>query len=107
MKIARVIAPVLNAEIKKPSEVDPEDLITYDLVGFGSGIYSSTFHKSLICFAEKLSKVSNKKAFLFSTCGASAFSVDQYLRIPQNSIQIWISFQFPSLVFYQFHLLQQ
>ena len=37
-KIAKVFAKVLDAEIKTPQEIKPEELQDYDLVGFGSGI---------------------------------------------------------------------
>lgn len=38
-KIARVFADVLDAPIKTPQQVNPEELREYDLAGFGSGIY--------------------------------------------------------------------
>ena len=37
-KIADAMAAVLNAEIKKPAEIDVGKLGEYDLIGFGSGI---------------------------------------------------------------------
>ena len=70
-KIADSIAKVLDAQIKKPNEVNPKKLQEYDLVGFGSGIYDYTTHKALLNLAEKLPKVNNKKAFIFSTAGLS------------------------------------
>lgn len=69
-KIAEVFADVLNAEIKWSNEIDPEELKDYTLIGFGSGIYSSKHHESLLELADKLPQVKNKKAFIFSTCGA-------------------------------------
>jgi flavodoxin len=75
-KIAKVMARVLVAEIKRPQQISPEELAYYNLVGFGSGIYSSKPHKSILELAEKLPMVKNKKAFIFSTCGAPAFAVD-------------------------------
>ena len=68
-KIASIIATTLNAEIKKPLEIDPNDLSNYDLVGFGSGIYFGKHHKVLLDLADKLPQVTNKKAFIFSTSG--------------------------------------
>lgn len=38
MSIARAIAGVLNAELVKPWAVGDE-LLEYDVIGFGSGIY--------------------------------------------------------------------
>ena len=71
-KIAKVFAEVLNAPIKTPKEVGPLELQEYDLIGFGSGIYSAKHHKSLLDVADSLSQVSNKKAFLFSTAALTS-----------------------------------
>jgi len=73
MKVAQTIANVLGAQIKNPQEINPEDLQNYDLVGFGSGIYDAKHHKFLLELAGKLPKISNKKAFLFSTAGITGF----------------------------------
>ncbi len=69
-KIAEVMAKVLGAQIKSPQEAIPEELSQYDLVGFGSGIYSYQHHTSLLDLADKSPQVTNKKAFVFSTTGA-------------------------------------
>lgn len=68
-KIAKAMAKVLGAKIAKPSEVKPEEINDYDLIGFGSGIYFGQYHRSLTEFVKKLSPVQNKKAFIFSTSG--------------------------------------
>jgi flavodoxin len=68
-KIALVFASALNAEIKTPSEVNPNGLSEYDLIGFGSGIYFGKHHKSLLDLVDKLPQVTDKKAFIFSTSG--------------------------------------
>ncbi len=68
-KIALAIAGPLNAEIKTPSEVDPNGLSEYDLVGFGSGVYYGKLDKSLLELTDKLPQVTDKKAFIFSTSG--------------------------------------
>ena len=66
-KIANVFAKVLDAQIKTPQQVNPEELQEYDLIGFGSGIYSGKHHEYLLDLADKLPQVTNKKAFIFST----------------------------------------
>lgn len=66
-KIANVFAKVLDAEIKTPRQVHPEELQTYDLIGFGSGIYSAKHHTDLLDLADALPRVTGKKAFIFST----------------------------------------
>ncbi len=68
-KVADEIAKVLDAEVKTPHEVNPEELAGYDLVGFGSGIYMSKPHKELLALADTLPQTQNQKAFIFSTSG--------------------------------------
>lgn len=70
-KIAKAIAEVLNAELVKPWEVKPEELLKYDLIGFGSGIYYWKHHRALFKLINNLPEVKGKKAFIFSTAGIS------------------------------------
>ena len=86
-KIANVVANVLGAEVKTPQQVKPEEIAEYDLVGFGSGIYGATFDDSILDLADRLPKVNNKKAFLFSTYGAPAFVANREF-IEKNHSQI-------------------
>lgn len=67
LKIAEVFAKVLDAQIRMPQEINPQELQEYDLIGFGSGIYSAKHHESLLDLADRLPQVTNKKAFIFST----------------------------------------
>ena len=69
-KIAEIFSRVLDAPVESTQQLSPEDLQEYDLVGFGSGIYSEQHHETLLDFAERLPQVVEKKAFIFSTCGA-------------------------------------
>ncbi|MFX1507294.1 MAG: flavodoxin family protein [Promethearchaeota archaeon] len=66
-KVAKVFAKVLDAEVKMPEEVNPAELHEYNLVGFGSGIYSDKHHKSLLNLADRIPHVINRNAFIFST----------------------------------------
>jgi len=66
-KIANVFAKVLDAQIKTPQQINPEELQEYSLIGFGSGIYGAKHHKDLLDLADKLPQVTNRKAFIFST----------------------------------------
>ena len=68
-KIANVFAKVLDAQIKTPQQIDPEELQEYGLVGFGSGIYDAKHHESLLDLADRLPQVTNGRAFIFSTSG--------------------------------------
>ncbi len=86
-KIANACAKVLGAEVKTPQQVKPEEIAEYDLVGFGSGIYSATFDPSVLDLADRLPYAAGKKAFLFSTYGAPAFIADREF-IEKNHPQI-------------------
>ena len=66
-KIANVFAKVLDAQIKTPQQVSPEELQEYSLIGFGSGIYGEKHHKLLLDLADTLPQVTNRKVFIFST----------------------------------------
>jgi flavodoxin len=71
-KIANVFARVLDAQIKTPRQIDPEELQEYSLIGFGSGIYDEKHHKALLDLADRLPQVTNRRAFIFSTSGVPA-----------------------------------
>ncbi len=73
-KIAKVFSGVLDAEIKTPQQINPEELQGYDLVGFGSGIYSAKHDESILELADELPEIINKNAFLFSTAGITGES---------------------------------
>jgi flavodoxin len=66
-KIARVFANVLEAHIKAPQSIHPEDLQEYDLIGFGAGIDSGKHYQPLLDFVDQLPPVNNRQAFIFST----------------------------------------
>jgi len=66
-KVANVFAIVFDAQIKTPTQINPEELQEYSLIGFGSGIYGEKHHKLLLDLADKLPQVTNRKAFIFST----------------------------------------
>jgi len=68
-KVAACIARVLDAPVKTPWQVGPNELSQYDLIGFGSGIYSAKHHQSLLELADKLPQTKEKRVFLFSTDG--------------------------------------
>jgi len=47
-----------------------EDILKYDLIGFGSGIYMFKHSKLLFKFVKNLKFVDGKNAFIFSTSGS-------------------------------------
>jgi len=87
-KIAKVFAKVLDAQIKTPQQINHEELQAYSLIGFGSGIYDEKHHKTLLDLADKLSQVTNKKAFIFSTSGVSRkFAIDHSIDDPHMTLR--------------------
>lgn len=87
-KVADVLAEVLNADVKSPREVKPEDLQQYDLIGFGSGIYDQKHHASLLTLADSFSNGKGKKVFLFSTSGISrAITMRNKIDDPHNALR--------------------
>jgi flavodoxin len=68
-KVAKAIAATLNADLMETEKVNPADLSSYDLVGFGSGIYNGALHKNIFDLIAKLPGSAAKKAFVFSTSG--------------------------------------
>lgn len=69
-KIAKVIADELKAKMVKSTEEEVNKLSEYDLIGFGSGIYMSKHHESILQLVEKLPSGKDKKAFVFCTSGS-------------------------------------
>jgi flavodoxin len=68
-KMAKVMAAELESDLVRVGQAQPSTLAAYDLIGFGSGIYGGKFHKTLIQFVGALPTVTEKQAFVFSTCG--------------------------------------
>lgn len=68
-KVAKVIADELEADLVPAGKAKPDILASYDLIGFGSGIYYMKHHKTLLQFVEMLPKEMEKRAFIFSTSG--------------------------------------
>jgi flavodoxin len=79
-KVADAMAPVLTAKVVTLSEAKQEDLSTYDLIGFGSGINGFMHHQSLLKFADSLPSIAGKKAFVFSTSGGGKESYNDKLK---------------------------
>ncbi|WP_433662829.1 flavodoxin family protein [Nocardia sp. CA-128927] len=68
-RIADLMGHVLSARVVTPDEVDAAELATYDIVGFGSGIFLGAFHSQLREFIESLPQEQRRKAFVFATSG--------------------------------------
>ncbi len=85
-KIANVFAKVLDAQIKTPQQINPEELQEYSLIGFGSGIYDAKHHKFLLDLADRLPQVEDKKVFIFSTCGVPEIGMTKYIVEENHSV---------------------
>lgn len=85
-KIAKVFARVLDARIRTPRQIDPDELQEYSLIGFGSGIYGGKHHRALLDLADKLRQVTNRKAFIFSTCGVPAIGMTEEVVVENHSL---------------------
>ncbi|MFH1404320.1 MAG: flavodoxin family protein [Candidatus Altiarchaeota archaeon] len=68
-KIAKAMAQTIQADLFKATSIDPGKLASYDLIGFGSGIYYGKHHKALIELANEMPHSKGTKAFIFSTSG--------------------------------------
>ncbi|QLE73176.1 flavodoxin [Streptomyces rectiverticillatus] len=68
-KIADAMSHVLDAPVVDPEQVDMAELSTCDLVGFGSGVFSTAFHPRLRQFIESLPEGERRRAFVFATSG--------------------------------------
>ncbi len=68
-KVARAIAEVLRAELRKASDTTPDAVAGYELVGLGSGIYNGRHHQDIFDLVGRLPQVPGQRAFVFSTSG--------------------------------------
>lgn len=71
-KVAEAMAQELGAECIPVTDLKAKDIAPYDLIGFGSGIYFSKHHKSLLDAIDTLPPATGKKTFIFSTAGFPA-----------------------------------
>jgi flavodoxin len=68
-RVAAVMAEELEADLVPVRNAQPGIIPAYDLIGFGSGIYFMKHHRTLLKFVEMLPKMTEKRAFIFSTSG--------------------------------------
>ena len=68
-KIAETMGEELEARVLEVEQAKKENILDYDLVGFGSGIYFWKHHQKLLEFVRGLRLKMGKKAFVFSTSG--------------------------------------
>jgi flavodoxin len=73
-KIAKAMASKIGAEVKSARDLNPIEINNYDIIGFGSGVYSGRLHEDLSKIIDKISYQHNKKSFIFSTTGSLSYS---------------------------------
>ncbi|MGM5488086.1 MAG: flavodoxin family protein [Nanobdellota archaeon] len=73
--VARAMAEVLGAAVRRPGEVNLEG---YDLIGFGSGIYNKRHHQNLFSMLDGVR--GGTKAFIFSTASLCYLTMHEPLR---------------------------
>ncbi|WP_030721852.1 flavodoxin family protein [Streptomyces sp. NRRL F-2580] len=67
-RMAQAMAQVLDARVVTPQEATAVEPADYDLVGFGSGIFSQRMHPDLLGYVRTL-PASSGRAFVFATSG--------------------------------------
>ncbi|MDN5727327.1 MAG: flavodoxin family protein [Propionibacteriales bacterium] len=68
-RIAEAMGAELSARIVEPEEVDAAEVARHDLVGFGSGIFTRSFHPRLRRFVAALPEGQQGRAFVIATSG--------------------------------------
>lgn len=67
-KVAQVMAETMNATLVRVEDVKHDELESYDIVGFGSGIYGGKTHRDILKLLDEMHPI-NRKVFIFSTSG--------------------------------------
>ena len=84
-KIAHILAQRLQAELYKPSQVKPAQLLDYDVIGIGTGIYFGKPDHKINSFLDKLPVLNGNKSFL---CTSSGIVIKKYIQGVVNKIII-------------------
>lgn len=67
LKVADAFSRVLSSKVIAPDLVLIEELVAYDLIGFGAGIDSGRHYRPILDLVDRLPMVNGKPAFIFST----------------------------------------
>lgn len=78
-KIAKAMSEEVNADLKKIEEVKIDDILKYDIIGFGSGIYAAKMHRKIYKFIKKIPS-SKMKVFIFCTSGSGKYEEKHEVR---------------------------
>ena len=80
------MAEVLEADLISPAEFSPELATSYDLIGFGSGVYHQQLDSKIREAVSWLSKDYQRPVFLFSTSVSGVKTPHQELKTHLNEI---------------------
>ncbi|MEV7559579.1 flavodoxin family protein [Streptomyces sp. NPDC089795] len=78
-RVAAAMGEVLGARVVTPEEVSTSEPAGYDLVGFGSGVFSRRMHPDLLGFV-RLLPASSGRAFVFATSGLPPWTSAPFTR---------------------------
>ncbi|MCX5175092.1 flavodoxin family protein [Streptomyces virginiae] len=78
-RVAEAMGAVLGARVVAPQEVSTAEPAGYDLVGFGSGVFSHRMHPDLLGFVRAL-PASSGRAFVFATSGLPELPLAPFTR---------------------------
>lgn len=70
-KVAECMARCVSADLIDIMQDKDPDISVYDRIGFASGIYFQSFHKTLQRYISSVSFRKDQKVFLVATCGAA------------------------------------
>ena len=83
-KVVKAMAEEIDIDIIAMKDINNFDIENYDIIGFASGIYFSSFNKALKKLIEDTSFRKQQKVFLVYTCGINcinyAKSVEKILK---------------------------
>lgn len=75
LKVAQAMNEEISLEIINVEDAENIQLDKYDLIGFGSGIYSYKHHSSILKYVKNL-KYKNLNTFTISTSGVKTFKTN-------------------------------
>jgi hypothetical protein len=81
------MAAVLDARVVSPADVEPSELLSHDLVGFGSGVYAMRLDAELRELVESLPPGEGRHVFLFATSGAPELPGLGFTREVRNTLE--------------------
>ena len=73
-KVVKAMAEEVNADLFSFKDINKMNIANYDIVGFASGIYFSSFNPAIKKLVEETNFLENQKVFLVYTCGVNCIN---------------------------------